>query len=178
MAQQTTPKPQYSASSDKTAKRRFLDAYERELATTHKVLRALPADRSDFRPHERSNTAFALGWTFVVEARLLLKGLKHEEVMGGGFGTPPASWDAVLAEFDTVYDEVLAHLRDASNPELDGSVTFFTGPKQMGQYSLDDFAWFMLHDHIHHRGQLSVYVRMAGGKVPSIYGPSADEPWH
>jgi len=37
--------------------------------------------------------------------------------------------------------------------------------------------WFMLLDSIHHRGQLSVYVRMAGGKVPSIYGPSADEPW-
>jgi uncharacterized damage-inducible protein DinB len=73
---------------------------------------------------------------------------------------------------------VLSRLRDATNPELEGSVTFFTGPKQMGKYSLDDFAWFILHDHIHHRGQLSVYVRMAGGKVPSIYGPSADEPWH
>ena len=35
----------------------------------------------------------------------------------------------------------------------------------------------MICDRIHHRGQLSVYVRMAGGKVPSIYGPSADDPW-
>jgi uncharacterized damage-inducible protein DinB len=73
---------------------------------------------------------------------------------------------------------VLALLRDSSNPNLDGSVNFFTGPKQMGKYSLEDFAWYMLFDHIHHRGQLSVYVRMAGGKVPSIYGPSADEPWN
>ena len=40
-----------------------------------------------------------------------------------------------------------------------------------------DVLWFMLTDSIHHRGQLSVYVRMAGGRVPSIYGPSADEPW-
>ena len=37
--------------------------------------------------------------------------------------------------------------------------------------------WLMLNDSIHHRGQLSVYERMAGGLVPSIYGPSADEPW-
>ena len=95
MAQQTTPTPSYTASSAKTAKTRFLDAYERELATTHKVLRALPGDKSDFRPHERSNTAFALAWTFVVEGKLLLKGLRHEEVLGGGFGTAPASWDAV-----------------------------------------------------------------------------------
>jgi DinB family protein len=178
MAQQTTPTPSYSAATTKTPKARFLDAFERELATTHKVLRALPADKSGFRPHERSNTAFALGWTFVVEGRLLLKGLRHEEVLGGGFGTPPESWEDVLAEFDKTRDDVLVHLRDATNPNLEGSVTFFTGPKQMGKYSLDDFAWFMLHDHIHHRGQLSVYVRMTGGKVPSIYGPSADEPWH
>lgn len=178
MAQQTTPTPSYSAASTKTPKARFLDAFERELATTHKVLRALPADKSGFRPHERSNTAFALAWTFVVEGRLLLKGLKHEEVLGGGFGKPPESWEGVLAEFDKTRDDVLAHLRDGTNPNLEGSVTFFTGPKQMGKYSLDDFAWFMLHDHIHHRGQLSVYVRMAGGKVPSIYGPSADEPWN
>jgi uncharacterized damage-inducible protein DinB len=40
-----------------------------------------------------------------------------------------------------------------------------------------DFLWLMLNDQIHHRGQLSVYTRMAGGKVPSMYGPSGDEPW-
>ena len=39
------------------------------------------------------------------------------------------------------------------------------------------FAWFMLSDQIHHRGQLTVYLRMIGGKVPAIYGPSSDEPW-
>jgi hypothetical protein len=178
MAQQTTPTPSYSAATAKTPKARFLAAFERELATTQKVLRAFPADKCEFRPHERSNNAFALAWTFVVEGKLLLKGLKHEEVLGGGFGSPPAAWDEVLAEFEKTRDGVLALLRDTTNPNLEGSVTFFTGPKQVGQYSLDDFAWFMLHDHIHHRGQLSVYVRMAGGKVPSIYGPSADEPWH
>ena len=40
-----------------------------------------------------------------------------------------------------------------------------------------DVLWGILMDSIHHRGQFSVYLRMAGGKVPSIYGPSADEPW-
>ena len=37
--------------------------------------------------------------------------------------------------------------------------------------------WFLLHDQIHHRGQFSIDLRMADGKVPSIYGPTADEPW-
>jgi uncharacterized damage-inducible protein DinB len=43
------------------------------------------------------------------------------------------------------------------------------------KFVADEFMLMMLHDQIHHRGQLTVYVRMAGGKVPSIYGPSADD---
>jgi len=57
------------------------------------------------------------------------------------------------------------------------TVTFPSGPKQTADYPVIDFLWFMLMDSIHHRGQMSVYIRPAGGKVPSIYGPSADEPW-
>jgi uncharacterized damage-inducible protein DinB len=60
---------------------------------------------------------------------------------------------------------------------LEGTVTFYVAKGVLGDMTVSDFAWFMLFDQIHHRGQLAVYVRMAGGKVPSIYGPSADEPW-
>jgi uncharacterized damage-inducible protein DinB len=60
---------------------------------------------------------------------------------------------------------------------MNGMVKFFTGPKTIGEIPLIDFLRLMLHDEIHHRGQFSVYKRMADGRVPSIYGPSADEPW-
>ena len=60
---------------------------------------------------------------------------------------------------------------------LHETVKFFTAPKTMTDVVRMDFLWFMLSDHIHHRGQFSVYLRMADGKVPSIYGPSADESW-
>lgn len=53
---------------------------------------------------------------------------------------------------------------------------FFVAPKTMGDIPLMEFLWYSLFDHIHHRGQLSVYLRMVG-KVPSIYGPSGDESW-
>ena len=53
----------------------------------------------------------------------------------------------------------------------------FTGPKTMGEIPRKEWIWFLLHDQIHHRGQFSVYLRMVDGKVPSIYGPSGDEPW-
>ena len=57
------------------------------------------------------------------------------------------------------------------------TVKFFVAPKTMGDVRRMDVLWSLLHDEIHHRGQFSIYLRMAGGKVPSIYGPSADEPW-
>jgi len=52
-----------------------------------------------------------------------------------------------------------------------------TGPRQFGDVSKLFLCTLMLNDSIHHRGQMSVYLRMSGAKVPSIYGPSRDEPW-
>ena len=161
----------------KSAKQSFLEKYERNHATTVKVLKAFPGERSEFRPHERSSSALRLAWTFVVEESVMLKALRSEQVLGGGFPPPPDAWDQVLAAFDKVNGDVVAELLDPKNGELEGTVGFYVGPKQTGEYPIADFLQFMLDDQIHHRGQLSVYVRMAGGKVPSIYGPSADEPW-
>jgi uncharacterized damage-inducible protein DinB len=48
----------------------------------------------------------------------------------------------------------------------------------MGDVRRLDFLWQILMDMVHHRGQFTVYSRIAGAKVPSIYGPSADEPWN
>jgi uncharacterized damage-inducible protein DinB len=175
----TTPMPtaDQAVSLRPDARARYLDTYRRECATTKKLLRAYPADEGGFKPHERSNSAHQLAFTFVVESMIALKALRGEALLtGGSFPTPPDTWDGVLAAFDQATRELEAEVAKAS-PHLDGTVQFLTGPKQVGDYTLEDFLWFMLHDQIHHRGQLSVYLRMAGGKVPSIYGPSADEPW-
>ncbi|HET7437527.1 MAG TPA: DinB family protein [Thermoanaerobaculia bacterium] len=152
----------------------FRETYLREHATTRKVLHAFPADQTQFKPHERSVTAHHLGWTFVIEEQLMEKVLRQQPAMGGGFPPDPATWQEVLDAFDQQGEKVAKLLESA---EIKGSVTWFTGPKQTGEYSAAEYLWFMLHDQIHHRGQMSVYLRMAGGKVPSIYGPSADEPW-
>jgi uncharacterized damage-inducible protein DinB len=160
-----------------TARARFRRHYQRETSTTLRVMDAFPGDKADFRPHERSNNALHLGWTFVVEQAMLLKALRGEEMFGGGFGEPPGTWAATVDAFKQARAEVLSELAKPENQELDGTVVFMVGPRQKGDVPLADFVEFMLGDQIHHRGQLSVYLRMAGGKVPSIYGPSADEPW-
>lgn len=65
-------------------------------------------------------------------------------------------------------------------PESDwnSNITLPVGPQKMGDVRRGDVCWLMLNDSIHHRGQFSIYLRLVGAKVPSIYGPSADEPWN
>jgi len=70
-----------------SAKARFLRNYERETATTLRVIHAFPADKTDFRPHERSNNALHLGWTFVVEQSMLLRALRGEDITLYGDGS-------------------------------------------------------------------------------------------
>jgi len=68
-------------------------------------------------------------------------------------------------------------IKDMSSSELNKTVKFPVGPKKMADLRKLDVLWFVLTDQIYHRGQLSIYIRLAGGKMPSIYRPSADKPW-
>lgn len=159
------------------ARQQFIDTFAREHATTRKVARAFPADRGDFRPHERSSPARQLLWTFVLEQEMIRRALSGNFQLGAGVPKPPDDVGEILDRFDGDFTALLAELKSAPDEAFRRSVTFYAGPGKTAEYPVLDFMWFMLHDQIHHRGQLSVYVRMAGGKVPSIYGPSADEPW-
>jgi len=159
-------------------KEQFLDAWGREYPTTLKVLKAYPATKADLKPHERCRSAKELAWTFVFE------GVGGAQALDGELKFPPKNmpsmpdkWDGVVTECERAFRLLGDKVRKASDAELNKTIKFFTGPKQMADVRRLDFFWFLLMDMVHHRGQLSVYLRMAGGKVPSIYGPSADEPW-
>ena len=83
----------------------------------------------------------------------------------------------VITALEKAHRDFGALVASFSDEQLREPVTFLVAPKTPGPSPRMDFAWFLLHDQIHHRGQFSVYLRMAGGKVPSIYGPTGDEPW-
>jgi len=168
----------FTSRSTISPKARFLNSFEQEAGTTLRVLRAYPADQCSLQPHERCKTALKLAWMFVMKQMLLVKALKGEPMFGGTNPQTPEAWPDVIDAYEKSRDELVTQLRDSDNANLDGTVKFFVAPKQMGDVPLGEFVWFILHDQIHHRGQLSVYLRMAGGKVPSIYGPTADEPWN
>jgi uncharacterized damage-inducible protein DinB len=150
-----------------------------ERARTKRVLDAFPASACEMRPHPTSQSARELAHTLCIEAGIGLMTVNGTLDLSkmGGFPPPPATWDGVRKAFDAGYDALLQALAATTDADLSTDVTFMTGPKQMGPMRKSDVVRFMLNDHIHHRGQLSVYLRMSGAKVPSIYGPSKDEPW-
>ena len=159
-------------------KQQFLEAYEREHATTMKVLRAYPADKADLRPHPKCKTAKELAWVFVLERGLGTTILNDGmSTMTGKAPEAPEKWEDVLTALEKSHREFADLVKTFNDVQMTQPVTFFVAPKTPGPIKRLDFAWFLLHDQIHHRGQMSIYLRMADAKVPSIYGPSADEPW-
>jgi uncharacterized damage-inducible protein DinB len=145
-----------------------------ELTAFKKVLDALPADRWDYTPHERSPSARSIAWTLALETRACSAMVEQGHVEWKPV-EPPNDVEAVKRAFDEAYrglDERLAGLDD------DGwrrTVQLLAGGKVVREWPLGEFLWFFFFDAIHHRGQLSTYIRPMGGKVPAIYGPSADE---
>ena len=172
-----TATPPLGSMAIPSPKQQFVQTLQREHGTTRRVIEAFPADQSELKPHPRSKSARPLVWTFAVEERLILLALRNQLQLGGGFPKAPDSYEDAVGAFFQTHAELVEALESASEQDLAGTVKFFTGPGTLGDIPKMDFLWFMLSDQIHHRGQLSVYLRMAGGKVPSIYGPSADEPW-
>ena len=160
-----------------SAKQEFLTIYAREFPTTLKILNAYPKDAAELRPHPRAKTARELAWIFVVEQGVLAAALTDTLDMSKGFPPVPATLDEIISAYQAGHDRMLGILEGMTDEGMRATTTFMTGPKQMGPVPKIDIAWMMLMDSVHHRGQLSVYLRMSGGRVPSIYGPSADEPW-
>jgi uncharacterized damage-inducible protein DinB len=161
------------------AARRVLALAERETGTTLKVLQAFPAEHAELRPHEKCKTARELAWLFTMEQTLAILAIRDELDITKGMAMPPApeTFAEVVAAFEKGRAEFLDVMRSAPPEALTGTVTFMTAPHTLGEVPKLDFLEFLVHDQIHHRGQFSIYLRMADGKVPSIYGPTADEPW-
>ena len=158
-------------------KQRFLDVFNREHTTTLKIMRAFPAHEGAFQPHPKSGSALRLMWTFVMEQQVMAAALDGTLRMPPSFQPPPETVGEIIAIYEEGAGKVRKALAAAPESRLSENVQFFTGPKAMGDVPVGDVLWLFLMDSIHHRGQLSVYVRMKDGKVPSIYGPSLDEPW-
>jgi len=163
-----------SRPSNHEARDLFLRLWAKELPTTRKVLERIP-EGSDYRPDPKSRTAREIAWLIVREQIALVEGLERGEIRWTEPPTPPTMRE-VLALDDRHRERLVERLQELPAAAWDIPVPFtFDGNTIMTETGIDS-AWTFLLDLVHHRGQLSTYLRAMGSTVPQIYGPSADEP--
>ena len=156
----------------------FANIFDQEGPTTTKVLKAIPDDKRDYRPDEKSRTAWELAKHLATGDVWFL-----DSICDGAFNYDPDAEAKIGEGLNTVDDLVefykrefpkrVARLRSSSGEQLAKEVDFFGMMKQPAI----TFVSFANNHMVHHRGQLASYLRAMGSKVPSIYGGSADEPF-
>jgi uncharacterized damage-inducible protein DinB len=145
---------------------------EREHTTTLRVLSAVPADKTSYTPDPKSMSAFELMWHIASSEAFFMSGAS-----AGAFEKPAERPAEVSTPSDVVnwykvqFASSLDQVRRMSGEDLIRIVNFF----EVFTQPAISFLQLAINHTVHHRGQLSVYLRPMGAKVPGIYGPSADE---
>ncbi|HLG43172.1 MAG TPA: DinB family protein [Planctomycetota bacterium] len=155
-----------------TSVKGFIEWYGRELRTTRSVVAALKDKGLPYKPDPKARTAGELAWHLVTAPRWFLgevMKLPLKDDFAKKWSKPAAKTAAILQAFDHSSATCLKAVETKKDPWL-SEMTDFIGSKMPNGAILA----ILLHHEIHHRGQLCVYLRPIGSKVPGIYGPSAD----
>ena len=153
----------------------FRNVWHSEAQRTIRVLEALPADQYDFRPDPKGRSIGELAWHLSEIDACLSFGIAE-----GRFSFEdeppdlkrPREIRLLAPGYGRVHEQAMARLEGLANDRLDDPVTFFDGR----QLTIRDVLWGeLLHHLIHHRGQLVLMCRMAGGTPPGLYGPNREE---
>lgn len=147
----------------------FTRFWTNESKSTRKVLERIP-EGSDYRPDPKSRTAQQIAWQIVWEGKMLIDALEIGTVE---WSPPPmpATMKEVLAAWDEQNATMARRWNDLPVERWEGSLEMFGSTRPAAP-----MAWSFLFDIVHHRGQITTYLRPMGSTVPQVYGPSADEP--
>jgi uncharacterized damage-inducible protein DinB len=152
----------------------FVKFWKKEADTTRKVISRIP-EGSDYRPDPKSRTAREIAWLIVLEETSLAAGLQ-KGVFEWHEVPAPSTVKEILDIYDRERDQTSGKLEALTAAQWQEKIPFLFAGQEVMRETGSDFAWGFLFDIIHHRGQLSTYLRPMGSTVPQIYGPSADEP--
>jgi uncharacterized damage-inducible protein DinB len=159
----------------------FVQRWEQEYPAFVRIFEAVPFHRLDYRPHPRSRSAGELIALLVSAQQSCIELCKSRKSLYSGLRWKEPANLGPLAEMIAAYErdhrlfaEQLSGLDDESWNHrawlIEGDTDILL------RNTVGGLLWIALFDFVHHRGQLSTYIRPMGGKVPSIYGPSADLP--
>ena len=147
----------------------FIDFWIKESRTTRNVLARIP-EGSQYRPDPKSRTAQEIAWQILGEERMLIDALER----GKGEWSPapaPATMKEIVETYEQQSASIAGRLAALPDARWNGTLDWFGKERPASP-----MAWSFLFDIVHHRGQITTYLRPMGSTVPQIYGPSADEP--
>jgi len=153
----------------------FAESFKAEKPKFIRVLQAVPGDKASYRPHEKCGTAADIVWLIASEWADACEIIDKGKVAFAVRPAPANVKDSVAA-FEKNAGEIEKRLGKLDDAAWDRNAQFLMDGKVAWEAPLGDMLFGFLFDAIHHRGQLSSYLRPMGAKVPSIYGPSADDP--
>ncbi|HYH85004.1 MAG TPA: DinB family protein [Pyrinomonadaceae bacterium] len=154
----------------------FAEELQMESATTRKMLERVPEDAFDWKPHEKSMTLGRLAG-HVAELVGMFVPMVTMDAMSFGDFTPfkPASVAELLEKFDKNVADAVELLKNQSDEQLPKTWQIKSGEKVFIGMPRGAFIRWLISHIVHHRGQLSVYLRLRDVPLPSVYGPTADE---
>lgn len=153
-----------------------LDEFDEEMATTRRLLERVPDDKGTWKPHEKS---FPLGHLAQLVAGMpswIARTLREPHIdlsTGEGYSFQPTA--KLLSEFDKNVAAAHAALAEVTGPALDEIWSLKVGNDVLWSAKRGPVVRNHLRHLVHHRGQLTVYLRELDVPIPSIYGPTADE---
>lgn len=152
----------------------YKQCFESEKPVFVRVLKAVPEDQGSYTPHPRSTTAADLMWLLATELDDACAIIERGEV---NYVVRPAPGVAEsVAAYETFAAALAERIATVDDAKWESKARLMMDGKTVWETTVGDMLFGFLFDAIHHRGQLSSYLRPMGAKVPSIYGPSGDDP--
>ena len=163
----------------------FIKRWQQEHSAFVNVIAALPIDLLDFRPHPLSRSAAELVVLLISAQRSCIQLCDNKKSSYTGMHwQEPTTLDNrvhIVSTYERDHDELRVQLGALDDDSWNHQAWLIQGKDEiLLRDTLGGLLWIALFDTVHHRGQLTTYIRPMGGKVPSIYGPSADDQraWH
>ncbi|MGQ0714647.1 MAG: DinB family protein [Gemmatimonadaceae bacterium] len=156
--------------------REFLKEVESELASSRRLIERVPSDKAQWKPHPRSA---ALGHLTQLVCRLpkvmsdIVKGIDLDLAAGPGYSFETT--EVLLREFDANAVDLRRTLAEAKDTDFDGTWSVRAGKEIYDTAGRRDGLRNTINHFVHHRGQLTVYLRLLDVPIPKLYGPTADE---
>jgi uncharacterized damage-inducible protein DinB len=154
----------------------FLKEFEEEMATTRRVLERVPGDKPDWKPHPKSFSIAHLAQLLSFMPGWVTNAARETGLDLGGFpGYSNQKPGDLLASFDKHVKEAKAALASAKDSDFAVMWSLKRGPMVLMSLPRGAVVRQTINHIVHHRGQMTVYLRLNDIPVPSIYGPTADE---